>query len=262
MKNFALIVSLMLCSLAAEAGPKKTVRICYGAWAPAMIPPGGKGSSERHGFLVDMFAEIYSQNGYQVTFQEMPYLRAVREVESGNCDMSPSATLAVSSTALFSKTPSYFSEYVFFSRREVPFKYTGVDSLKKVIVGNVPGYDYSSLDPDFQKYLNQKNNKMVMTVSGNASVDRLFRQMAMDRVDVFCEDLNVGSFLIDSMGIGKDVKIAGALSKKLQLYAIFSPKDVKKSNELIRLFEAELEKNKDLREKYISRYKIKALPRE
>jgi hypothetical protein len=46
------------------------------------------------------------------------------------------------------------------------------------------------------------------------------------------------------------------------LYAIYSPQDPKKSRELIRLYENDVEKDKDLLDKYVGRYKIKAIHRE
>lgn len=255
MKRTLLLLFVILTSVTAKAVPTKKVTICFDSWPPAMIPPNGAEQSQ-HGFLVDMFAEIYSAHGYKITYKRMPYLRSVKEVENGNCDMGPSATHEVSAKALFSKDPSYISTYTFFARRDSSFKYSGVESLEKVILGNVTGYDYSSIDPKFQEYISRKNNKMVFTVAGDSAVERIFRLIATGRADTFCEDYNVGSYIISSLGLASKFKYAGEIPSKLQLYAIYNPKDPEKSKELIKLYENEIQKNKDLLKKYISRYKI------
>ena len=184
-----LLTALLFSMALQQAFAGKSVVICYDSWPPAKITHPA--TLKKNGFIVDMLRSIYEKHGYQVTTQEMPYMRAIAQVEKDNCDLEPATTLAISKVGLFPRMPSYVSQYVFFARKGSSFNYTGTASLKGLLLGNVLGYNYSSMDKDFQNYISA-GGAGISTLTGPASVDRTFMQIAAGRVDLFAEDINVG----------------------------------------------------------------------
>jgi polar amino acid transport system substrate-binding protein len=250
-----IFASLLLAVLSSTAYSAEKVVICFDSWPPAKIT-GAQAKPDRHGFIVDMLRKIYEKHGFQVEMQAMPYMRAIAEVEQGRCDLEPATTLMISKVGLFAKTPSYVSQYVFFTPKGSTFQYSGVASLKNLKLGTVVGYDYSSMDSEFQKYITAAG-PFVSSLAGLGAVDRTFKKISLGWLDLFAEDINVGQYIILQQGLGQKLQVSSPLPNTLKLYPMFSPAHPAKSAKLIRIFETEMQLNKSLINTYITTYGIK-----
>ncbi len=249
------IIALLAGAIQLQAENKKeVVTICYDSWPPAKISPQPTGNENlRNGFIVDMLRDIYVRNGYEVKLLGMPYIRALSDVENGNCDLEPATVPNTTRNGLYPKIPSYSSKYVFFSKKKSTFKYKDVNSLVGFKLGHVPAYDYSPMDKDLQNYI-EMGGKGVSTTFGDESVKKNFLKLQEGSIDIFCEDKNVGLFLLQNLKATEDIKISGELKKNLKLYPFYSSKNIEKSRKLIEIFEKEMHLKRSLVDNYVNNY--------
>lgn len=233
---------------------KEDVVLCFESWPPAQIVSDDS-KQQKNGYLVDMMRDIFTKHGFNVILRPTPYLRAIKDVEIGRCDLHPGGTREVSKLTLHPKMPSYPSEYVFFTRKDFNFHYTGPESLKNVKLGNVAGYDYSSVDKKLQEYITA-GGRNVTTIYGDTSAKQIIQKIDNKDLDVFCEDKIVALNIINELGISKKMQVSGSLPTPINLYPLFSPVDSKKSLRLIKAFEEEMKKNSSLLKSYINKYVV------
>ena len=114
----------------AWATDKPRLVVCYDNYPPsAMIPTP---TDPRLGFIVDMVADIYTAQGYQVEFVTIPYARSIKAVEEGDCHITPLVNPSVNNVVLFPKQPSFSYTQVFFVKKTNPWRYVNADSLKRL----------------------------------------------------------------------------------------------------------------------------------
>jgi polar amino acid transport system substrate-binding protein len=108
------------------------------------------------GFLIEITRAAFQRMGYTVTVQFMPWLRALRSVESGNAE----ALLGAYHTAERAERMQYtdsigVSEIVFFKRKDSDIAYSRLEDLKPYSIGTIIGASYT---PEFDAaaYLNKE----------------------------------------------------------------------------------------------------------
>jgi polar amino acid transport system substrate-binding protein len=205
----------------------ETLKVCYDQWAPMTIFPS-EGSSER-GVVIDMLELIYTSNGYNLEYYEVPLARGLDMVTEGLCDVLPEY--------LFSKNLENGFEYAseatfsyksaFAIRRDEPWRYAGIQSLKGKRIATGPGWDYSSMSVDYQNYIDDpKNSNFVEVIAGNDDVvDRIFRMIKENRVDIYADNELVLLYVLNRLNLNDDLEIVHpGLENKLVEMPIFSKK--------------------------------------
>ena len=217
-----------------------TLKVCYDQWAPMTIFPSEE-SSDR-GVVIDMLDEIYRSKGYQLKYYEVPLARGLDMVAEGLCDMLPEY--------LFSKNPEndfvYASEETFayrsafVVRRDDPWRYNGIQSIKGKRIATGPGWDYSSMSVDYQNYIDDpKNSNFVEVIAGDDDVvDRVFNMIRENRVDLYADNELVLQHTLNRLNLNDNLKIVRpGLEKKLVELPIFSKKiPAAKRQTLIRIW--------------------------
>lgn len=218
----------------------ETLKVCYDQWAPMTIFPS-EGASER-GVVIDMLDQVYTPKGYKLEYFEVPLARGLDMVAGGLCDMLPEY--------LFSKEPEkdfvYATEETFayttafVVRRDDPWRYNGIQSIKGKRIATGPGWDYSSMSVDYQNYIDDpKNSNFIEVVAGyDDVVDRIFRMIRENRVDLYADNDLVLQHALNRLNLNDDLEIVRpGLERKLVEMPIFSKKiPAKKRQELIRIW--------------------------
>ncbi|SIS80734.1 substrate-binding periplasmic protein [Neptunomonas antarctica] len=217
-----------------------TLKVCYDQWAPMTIFPSEESSAR--GVVIDMLDQIYTSKGYKLEYYEVPLARGLAMVAEGLCDMLPEY--------LFSKNAEKDFEYAreatfayttaFVVRRDDPWRYHGIQSIKGKRIATGPGWDYSSMSADYQKHIDDpKNARFVEVIAGyDDVVDRIFRMIKENRVDLYADNDLVLQHVLNRLNFNDDLRIVHpGLEKKLVEMPIFSKKipDVKRQ-ELIRIW--------------------------
>jgi polar amino acid transport system substrate-binding protein len=217
-----------------------TLNVCYDQWAPMTIFPS-EGSSDR-GVVIDMLEQIYTSKGYKLEYYEVPLARGLDMVAEGLCDMLPEYLFSKNSELNFEyaseETFAYTSAFVV--RRDDPWRYSGIGSIKGKRIATGPGWDYSSMSVDYQNYIdNPKNSSLIEVIAGyDDVVDRVFHMIKDNRVDLYADNELVLQYVLNRLNFNDDLKIVRpGLEKKLVEMPIFSKKiPAVKRQELIRIW--------------------------
>ncbi|MCK5310884.1 MAG: transporter substrate-binding domain-containing protein [Desulfobacteraceae bacterium] len=257
---FILLSNLFVCN----AEDSKHINICYDHWVPSTIFLSKENTKK--GFVSEMLADIYTKAGYDITFHEYPYSRCLSEVSKGNCDIiaeanpeTKEAAPGVSINLLFPKRATFKYRYALFIHKDKTWEYNGINSLKGMRIGNIPGYDYSPISTVFEDYLvkNKSNSALVYYAFGNDGATQLLDLIAKKRIDLFSESFLIGAYIIKQNFWGDKIKIAGFFKTPLVLKPGFSPKrkDVHKLMDIWDQGRKSIESRGEIK-KYLKKYGI------
>lgn len=256
----ALIFFLAGLSMTA-ASHAETLKVCYDQWVPMTIFPS-EGSSAR-GVVIDMLDQIYTSEGYELEYYEVPLARGLDMVAEGLCDMLPEYLLSVNSENAFvyaaEETFAYSTGFVV--RRDDPWRYNGVQSIRGKRIATGPGWDYSSMSVDYQSYIDDpKNSNFVEVIAGyDDVVDRVVHMIKEDRVDLYADNELVLQHVLNRLNLNDDLEIVRpGLEKKLVEFPIFSKKiPTAKRQELIRIWnEGRLSLKGEQEKTILSKYNV------
>lgn len=218
----------------------ETLKVCYDQWAPMTIFPS-EGASER-GVVIDMLDQIYTPKGYKLEYFEVPLARGLDMVAEGLCDMLPEYLFSKGQEKYFvyATEETFAYKTAFVVRRDDPWRYNGIQSIKGKRIATGPGWDYSSMSVDYQNYIDDpKNSNFIEVVAGyDDVVDRVFRMIRENRVDLYADNDLVLQHALNRLNLNGDLEIVRpGLEKKLVEMPIFSKKiSTKKRRELIRIW--------------------------
>lgn len=203
----------------------ETLKVCYDQWPPMTIFPTS--DMPNRGVVIDMLEQIYSDNGYKLVYFEVPLARGLDMVAKGDCDMLPEYLYSKNAEKgfVYAEQPTFSYPSAFVVRAEDTWRYDGIASIKGRRIATGPGWDYSSMSPDYQNYIDDpQNSKWVEVIAGDDDViDRAFRMIVENRVDAYADNLFVLQNLLKRMGLTHKLKIVGpGLEKKLVEMPIFS----------------------------------------
>jgi polar amino acid transport system substrate-binding protein len=217
-----------------------TLKVCYDQWAPMTIFPSKE--TPARGVVIDMLEQIYTSKGYKLEYYQVPLARGLAMVADGLCDMLPEYLYSKNSENNFEyateETFAYTSAFVV--RRDDPWHYNGVQSIKGKRIATGPGWDYSSMSRDYQNYIDDPiNSNLVEVIAGDDDVvKRIFRMIKENRVDLYADNDLVLQHVLNQLNLNDDLKIVRpGLEKKLFERPIFSKKmPDKKRQELIKIW--------------------------
>ena len=253
------ILSILAVTTLANISHAETLKICYDQWVPMTIFPSAE--SPARGVVIDMLEQIYEAKGFTLKYYEVPLARGLNMVEAGLCDILPEY--------LYSKHPEKNFEYAseatftyasaFVVRRDDPWRYEGIQSIKGRRIATGPGWDYSSMSIDYQNYIDDPNNiKSVEVIAGyDDVVDRVFQMIKDKRVDLYVDNELVLQHVLNKLNLNDYLEIVRpGLENKLVELPIFSKSiPAEKRQQLMRIWnEGRLslkgEKEKELLKKY------------
>ncbi|WP_339724781.1 transporter substrate-binding domain-containing protein [uncultured Paraglaciecola sp.] len=231
----------ILGSVVTHQSQANTLKVCYDQWAPMTIFPT-QGAPSR-GVVIDMLAQIYAAKGYQLDYYEVPLARGLNMVAEGLCDMLPEYLYSEEAEQDFEfagqATFSYPSAFVV--RRNDPWRYAGIQSVKGKRIATGPGWNYSSMSVDYQAYLDDpSNSNFVEVIAGDDDVvDRIFRMIKDKRVDLYADNELVLQHLLHRLKLNDDLVIVRpGLEKNLIEIPIFSKKiPTEKRKQLIKIWD-------------------------
>jgi polar amino acid transport system substrate-binding protein len=185
MKKFLvtfLLVVIAIFSFSARADDSKVIVVAADAWPPFVDPtvPG-------NGLALEIITAAYKTQGYEVQYKDIPWARALEGVKNGTYDILPDAWITEARKAdfLFSE-PYAANEINFITRKDDPFEYTGLSSLKGKTIGIVIGYGYNKefmSSPDFKR-------------SEVPDFQKNIKKLLMKRIDMTLEDEIVAKHLL------------------------------------------------------------------
>lgn len=193
-------------------------------FCPYLCDPAKENGKE--GFVTEILKAVYEPAGYKLTFHRVPYAQGIRDTEKGTYDGMPMLNSRSSGKIVLSKEQCGVLVQNFYVKKGSPWKYTGRKSLENITIGSVTGYNYSSLDPDYEAFLRQhadsRPQKVFYAATENPSLTNL-QWILEGKITTFNESSNLIDYLLLKEGLAGKFATAGTLGI-LENYLGISPK--------------------------------------
>lgn len=242
-----LAILLLIPVAMAETGEKKSTRI--DSSLPAIIIAGDRWcpincaeKSDQQGYMVDVARMAFKRVGYNLTYQEMPWARAIVEARAGSINGVVGAFIDDVPDFYFPSPLLNISPANFFTLTESKWVYKDTTSLEGSTLGVIRNYDYGE---KLNTYIKANNpNHKIIQLSGNSTVERNIKLLMRGRVDIIAESPAILWYTAKKMNTASLIKNAGESAKAESCYIAFSPTHPNSKN-LIKLFNTEVRKLED-----------------
>lgn len=186
-------------------------------WCPYACP----NSDKLPGIAYEYIQATLKQLDMDVDIKFYPWIRAIKEVESGRAHGLLTAVREEAPDFVFTNTPTMSYRVCFFSNKDSQWRYKGVSSLNAVTLGAIKGYGY---DSDIDEYIrNAKSIEAVQLISGGKEIPRFINMLDLNRIDAFLDDQYVAAWEAKTHRIDlADYQNAGCLSEN-PFFMAFSP---------------------------------------
>lgn len=195
-----------------------TVRLRADYWCPYNCDPG----DEDPGYMIEIAERAAARLGLEIDYELMPWDRTMSEVRAGSVDAAVGAT-ALEGDGLVLSDPLGYDADCFFVAAGNQWRFEGVDSLPKVLLGAVSGYTHDEGPVDAYIAANSQPNGSVITSAGDEASSRNIRLLLLGRIDALIDSEAVIRMEAERQGQLGQIQIAGCL-EALPLHIAFSPK--------------------------------------
>ncbi|MBX9269730.1 substrate-binding periplasmic protein [Chromobacterium violaceum] len=212
------------------------IRVATFDYCPYVCNPDAEGG--RLGIAVDVIKEIYEPLGYRLVFRNSNFKRALLSVEDGSFDIIPMLNPGNSKDIALSGSQWISLVQTFYVKKGSVWRYHGIASLQGRVTGSIVGYNYDSVSPEYERYLeahHKENDGAVVYVASGDSILNVLKLMEAGRIDVFNEDSFTVDYLIAKHHLNGKFASAGVLGF-LPQYTGFSRKNPR-TPELIAAFD-------------------------
>ena len=205
----------------------KTITMVADNWCPFNCDP----ADTDPGFLVEVAQKAFEPEGYKVTYQIVPWARAIEEVMAGKYTILLAASVEETPDVLFPKSPRVSCGFDVFVKEGNPFVWKGVDSIRDKRIGGVQDYMYSEAVNAYIEANKNAPGHKVQIQHGDESLPTNIKKLLGGRIDVLFENSAVLTHKFHTMGdeladlglSGKPHYVGSADDKPTDCYLGFSP---------------------------------------
>ena len=212
-----LYFSIFYACFASEA---ETLRFATIDYCPFTCDPLTENGKE--GFMTDVVRMAFEPAGYNIEIDMLPYARALSVVQGGKYDGIIVVGKNSAPTLIYPEIPTVVQKVAFFTRESESWTYSGQESLSKVRIGIIKGYDYSG-DNELSTYISQNNDTGLMDIlHGQNTTERGIKMLLNKRIDAYVEGEYAVLYYLSKMQIRDQIKIADYTSELFEDYTGFS----------------------------------------
>jgi len=171
------------------------------------------------GIMFDIVRAVYQAQGYKVKTKIVPWKRAIDQVKNREATGILGATSSTPDL-LFPKEEIAVYIACFYVKKGNLWRYEDADSLSKITLGLVGGYDYG-FGPVLDKHI-QNNPTKVQFIFGLNADERNLMKIQIGRIDATITDRNIGGYLIKKNGWDNQIHEVSCFSDdKASIYVGF-----------------------------------------
>jgi polar amino acid transport system substrate-binding protein len=216
----AIILFVLFTVLIPASGSSEVVTIVSDCWQPYICGS----EAGKNGIAVDISMIVFKKAGYELEFKEVPWKRAKVDTKKGIYNAIVCATKDDAPGFIYPEEPIAVQKTCFYTDQSSSWKYENINSLTGIILGVIGGYHYSEeLDQYIEKNLN--TGKVQATHSKNPLKSNVL-MLKNQRISALIEDPAVMQYYI-WQNKEADLREAGCVSEKVNLYIPFSPENSK-----------------------------------
>jgi|CXWL01.1.fsa_nt_gi polar amino acid transport system substrate-binding protein len=234
-KNLTLFLSFCVFSIPANAENEVTqtqptannpesINIVADTWCPYNCNP----KSPHPGFMVDIAKKAFARHNIEVNYIVLPWTTAIDETRKGKYTAIIGASVDDAPDFIYPSINQGFMQNYFYVKKGNSWRYSGIDSLKKVVLGAIASYSYNDeIDAYISKY--KLNPTYIEMMSGDNALGINLSKLVRGKIGATIESKYVMDYYLLQNNMQDKIEDAGVLppSDKDKLYISFSPKDKK-----------------------------------
>lgn len=207
----------------------KTIKIASIDWCPQLCP-----KEEKKGYIYDLVTEIYTQQGYELDIETMPWSRAIALTRKGTRVALLSPAKAEAPDLRYPGENVGTQQMCFFTGIKSNWTYRGKKSLENLSIGIAN--DTSIEELNF--YVQANKEQFQFLPYGQHYISTSLKKLDLKRIDAFLFTLNTTNHEIRKAGLQDMYRSAGCVSKS-NIYIAFSPAESvwTEVDELIQVFD-------------------------
>jgi polar amino acid transport system substrate-binding protein len=196
----------------------ETIRVAADYWCPFNCQP----QSAAPGFMIEIAQQVFSQQGHQLEYLQLPWPRAISEARRGKINAIVGAFTGDAPDFIFPENELALISNVFFTRAQSQWHYQDISSLETITLGAIVDYDYG---PWLNDYLekHKHTNKVELLSGKNSPLKRGIKMLQKGRIEAFVEAEPVFWYTTNKMAIAEQFKKAGIASEPSKVFIAFSP---------------------------------------
>jgi polar amino acid transport system substrate-binding protein len=217
MRRFFLRMLFLPCVFFAGASYADTVKLAADSW----MPYNGDGKTET-GYFLDVAKKVFGDAGHTMVFEAMPWSRAMDSARKGLLNGIVGAAEDDAPDFIFPRNELAMVNTEYFVKKGSPWRYAGVDSLRKIKLSIIKDYAY---DEELDAYIeeNQNSKDRLDVAYGDNPLESNFQKLLGGRVDAVVDGGAVLRYTANRMKIQGQVESAGIGDPGGPTYIAFSP---------------------------------------
>lgn len=193
--------------------------------ADIWCPMSCESNTAAPGYMVEIAQIILANAGHRVTYEVLPWKRAIKECREGTIHGIIGAYVEEAPDFIFPDNDLGLFGNEMFVKRENPWRYTALASLNEMRLGVIAEYAYSA-ELDAYIAAHQTNPQRIQMAHGETPLEINIRRLEHDRVDVLIETTPVFWYTVRQLGGAEYFRSAGIATEPKKLYIAFSPVNV------------------------------------
>jgi polar amino acid transport system substrate-binding protein len=195
-----------------------TVIVVADVWPPYNCQPG----AEPEGFVVDIVRAVFPD--HRVEYRLLSWKRALEAVRAGVCDGALCASPTEGAGLVLPEQEIWPNRPVFVVRKGHPWRFAGPDSLQKVRLGAIVGYDYCRWIDDYLM-AHERDPMRVQMVTGETALEQNIRKLIDQRIDAVIDNEPAIRWQARHLGVEDRIEVAGSCEDRQNLYVAFTPSE-------------------------------------
>ncbi len=170
--------------------------------------------------------KAFAKHNIDVQYSTMPWTRAIDETRQGKHSAIIGASAEDAADFIFPTASQGFMNNHLYVKSGNPWRYNGLDSLKKVTLGAIDGYSYNEeIDSYIKKY--KLDPTYVQLMSGDDALAINVSKLMREKIGLTIESKYVMNYYLSQNHLQNKIDDIASLppSNRDNLYIAFSPKN-------------------------------------
>ena len=225
----SMFVAMLFSTHSFATDDERTIKIASIDWCPQLCP-----KEEKKGYIHDLVTEIYTQQGYQLDIETMPWSRAIALTRKGTRVALLSPAKAEAPDLRYPGENVGTQQMCFFTGIKSDWTYRGKKSLENLSIGIANDTSIEELN----YYVQANKEQFQFLPYGQHYISTSLKKLDLERIDAFLFTLNTTNHEIKKAGLQNIYRSAGCVSKS-NIYIAFSPAESvwAEVDELIKVFD-------------------------
>ncbi|MBF0242021.1 MAG: transporter substrate-binding domain-containing protein [Desulfamplus sp.] len=227
MKNFTkFYIAISIVCLFVSILPSNSYADVITLRADMWYPYNGEPNSDKPGYIIEIADYIFTNAGHQIDYQLLNWARTCKEVESGKWNGAVGGSYKENPGCIFSEEELGVMQNVFYAKKGINWRYSGVESLKNIKIGIIKDYSYGDT---LNEYFKTEKSNLVQVIYGDNPLEANIKKLLLGRIDVVIEDKAVFEAIAHKMNILPQIEVVGNLpiDESYHIFIAFSPKNSK-----------------------------------